>query len=90
MSLKVFLYTIAERENGSHINSQVKLHFYAVHSLAPSWLPCIFLFSKFCSFVLWPGDLFVAPVHEEVDSVDAQLKKSLAELTNSLEKTYLV
>lgn len=26
----------------------------------------------------------------EVDGMDAQLKKSLAELTNSLEKTYLV
>lgn len=39
---------------------------------------------------LTPGNSFVAPPHEEYDSVDAELKKSLAELTNSLEKTYLV
>ncbi|KAL1436650.1 hypothetical protein MTO96_049545 [Rhipicephalus appendiculatus] len=33
---------------------------------------------------------FVTAPSVEVDGMDAQLKKSLAELTNSLEKTYLV
>lgn len=37
-----------------------------------------------------PGHSFMAPPREEYDNVDAELKKSLAELTNSLEKTYLV